>query len=156
VQPGWLRGFLHEPTTIRPWLSVRMPTFDLGQDETERIGAYLRAVAPPNPEPVAAQAGVTAAAGKELFELLKCQQCHVLGTIPTDQPPSNLAPDLRMARDRLQPEWILAWLRAPSAILPGTRMPTFWPDFPASFYPPLGKDGEKQVRAIRDHLLTLR
>ena len=25
-----------------------------------------------------------------LFELLKCQQCHVLGTIPKDQPTANL------------------------------------------------------------------
>jgi hypothetical protein len=35
-------------------------------------------------------------------------------------------------------------------------MPSFWPDYPNSFYDPLGKDGAKQVRAIRDHLLTLR
>ena len=37
-----------------------------------------------------------AAVGKEMFELLQCQQCHVLGAIPKDQPTSNLAPDLRM------------------------------------------------------------
>ena len=50
---------------------------------------------------------------------------------------------------------IASFLRNPGAILPGTRMPSFWPDYPASFYDPLGKDGAKQVRAIRDHLLTL-
>ncbi len=68
------------------------------------------------------------AGGKALFELLKCQQCHVLGTIPKDQPTSNLAPDLRMSSDRLQPDWILAWLKNPAVILPGTRLPAFWPD----------------------------
>ena len=155
VQAGWLRGFLHQPKTIRPWLSVRMPTFALSDDEVERAGNYLRAIAPSNPEPSAAPGGVTAAAGKELFELLKCQQCHVLGDIPRDQPASNLAPDLRMTRERLQPEWLLAWLRNPAAILPGTRMPTFWPDFPKSFYPALEGDGAKQVRAISEHLRTL-
>jgi len=155
VQPAWLRGFLHQPKTIRPWLSVRMPTFALSDDEVERAGNYLRAIAPPNPEVSPAPPGATAGAGKELFDLLKCQQCHVLGTIPGDQPASNLAPDLRMTRDRLQPEWIVAWLRNPSAILPGTRMPAFWPDFPRSFYPPLDRDGSRQVRAISEYLRTL-
>ncbi len=156
VQPDWLRRFLQQPATIRPWLSVRMPTFGLSDDEVEVVGNYFRGIAPENPKPMAGIPDVTAASGKALFELLKCQQCHVLGAVPTDQPTSNLAPDLRLAHERLQPEWIRAWLRNPGAILPGTRMPSFWPDYPASFYPPLERDGQKQVRAIRDHLLTLR
>ena len=96
------------------------------------------------------------ATGRELFELLKCQQCHVLGTIPRDQEVSNLAPDLRMATDRLQADWILDWLRAPATIVPGTRMPAFWPEYPKSYYPHFGGSGEAQIRAVRDHLLTLR
>lgn len=156
VQPAWLRGFLRQPSTIRPWLSLRMPTFGLADDELERVGEYFRSIAPENPKPTPLPDGVSAAEGRELFELLKCQQCHVLGSIPKDQPTSNLAPDLRMAHERLQPDWILAWLRNPGAILPGTRMPTFWPDYPKSYYAPLDKDGAKQVRAIRDHVLALR
>jgi mono/diheme cytochrome c family protein len=156
VQPDWLRRFLHQPTTIRPWLSVRMPTFGLSDDEVDVVGNYFRSIAPDNPKPTAGTPDVTPASGKALFDLLKCQQCHVLGAVPKDQPTSNLAPDLRLAHERLQPEWILAWLRNPGSILPGTRMPSFWPDYPQSFYDPLGKDGAKQVRAIRDHLLTLR
>ena len=35
-------------------------------------------------------------------------------------------------------------------------MPAFWPEHPKSFYPQLGGDAEAQMRAIRDHLLTLR
>ncbi len=103
VQSDWLRGFLREPKTIRPWLSVRMPTFTLTDDDRGTVGGYLRAIAPPNVGPGAGQpvtpgftANVTPAAGKELFELLKCQQCHVLGAIPKDQPTANLAPDLRL------------------------------------------------------------
>lgn len=156
VQPDWLRRFLHRPATIRPWLSVRMPTFGLSDDEVAVVGNYFRGIAPENPKPAANTPDVTAASGNALFEMLKCQQCHVLGAVPKDQPTSNLAPDLRRAHERLQPEWILAWLRNPGAILPGTRMPSFWPDYPASFYPPLDRDGPQQVRAIRDHLLTLR
>ena len=98
----------------------------------------------------------TAGSGKELFDLLKCQQCHVLGAIPKDQPTSNLAPDLRMAHERLQPDWMLDWMKKPSDILPGTRMPAYWPDYPKSFYPQLGGGAEAQIRAIRDHILTFR
>jgi hypothetical protein len=82
----------------------------------------------------------------------------VLGTIPRDQPTANLAPDLRMASDRLNPEWILEWLKNPLSFLPGTRMPGFWPVdmYPKSPFPQLGGDAAAQIRAIRDHLLTFR
>jgi mono/diheme cytochrome c family protein len=155
VQGSWLRRFLRQPRTIRPWLSVRMPTFGWNDDDLDRVSEYFGEIARPNPEPTDAPAP-PAASGTELFDLLKCQQCHVLGTVPTDQPTSNLAPDLRMAHERLQPDWILAWLRNPSAILPGTRMPAFWPDYPKSFYPPLDRNAEAQIRALRDHVLDLR
>src|SRR5262249_5428732 len=106
-------------------------------------------------------------AAKQLFELLKCQQCHVLGTIPKDQPTSNLAPDLRMAPERLNPDWILEWLKRPSDILPGTRMPAFWPDYPRSMYARqlrgfewlpehMSGTADAQIRAIRDYLLTFK
>jgi mono/diheme cytochrome c family protein len=101
-------------------------------------------------------ASATPGAGRELFELLRCQQCHVLGSVPADLAPSTLAPDLRMTSERLQPDWILDWLRSPLTIVPGTRMPVFWPEYPKSPYPQLGGDAAAQMRAIRDHLLTLR
>jgi mono/diheme cytochrome c family protein len=156
VQRDWLRRFLREPRTIRPWLAVRMPTFAWTDKDLDRVSEYFGEIAPPNPRPASARAAGTPQAGPVLFDLLKCQQCHVLGSIPTDQPTSNLAPDLRIAHDRLQPDWIVAWLRNPSAILPGTRMPTFWPDYPKSFYAPLGGDAEAQIRALRDHVMELR
>jgi cbb3-type cytochrome oxidase cytochrome c subunit len=156
VQRQWLQRFLHQPQTIRPWLAVRMPTFGLADTELAKVSDYLAAIAPPNPKPSPVSDAVTAAAGKELFELLKCQQCHVLGTVPRDQPTANLAPDLRLARERLQADWILGWLRNPADILPGTRMPTFWPEYPKSFYPALSGDAAAQVRALREHVLALR
>jgi mono/diheme cytochrome c family protein len=160
VQPDWLYAFLRGPITIRPWLSVRMPTFGLDDSSLNGViryfGAVSNTIGPFETHTVTPASRTDAAAGKQLFDLLKCQQCHVLGEIPRDQPTSNLAPDLRMSAERLRPEWILAWLRNPAAILPGTRMPAFWPDYPKSFYPQFGGDGEAQIRAIRDHLLTLR
>jgi hypothetical protein len=61
-----------------------------------------------------------------------------------------------MATDRLQPDWILEWLRAPLRIQPGTRMPQFWPDHPKSSFPQLNGDAAAQIQAVRDYLLTFR
>jgi len=160
VQPDWLYAFLRGPITIRPWLNVRMPTFGLDDQNLNGVIRYFGAVSD-TIGPFQTHAVINASAkgddpGKPLFELLKCQQCHVLGTIPKDQPTSNLAPDLRMSAERLQPDWILAWLKNPAVILPGTRMPAFWPEYPKSYYPQMGGSAEEQIRAIRDHLLTLR
>ena len=159
VQADWLYAFLRGPITIRPWLNVRMPTFHLDDPQLNDVIGYFQAI-PNQIRPFRTHDVVTAsnasAGGKELFDLLRCQQCHVLGAIPKDQPTANLAPDLRMAVDRLNPEWIDEWLKNPARIQPGTRMPAFWPNYPKSDFPQLGNSAEAQIRAIRDHLLTLR
>jgi mono/diheme cytochrome c family protein len=159
VQPEWLYAFLRGPITIRPWISVRMPTFGLSDQNLNTVIRYFGSITDsigPFRTPEIVRTSNEEAAGKQLFELLKCQSCHVLGTVPKDQQPSTLAPDLRMSSERLQPDWILDWLKSPLTILPGTRMPVFWPDYPKSFYPHLGGDAAAQIRAIRDYLLTFR
>ncbi|MBI3490524.1 MAG: c-type cytochrome [Acidobacteria bacterium] len=160
VQPDWLYAFLRGPITIRPWLSVRMPTFGLDDPNLNGViryfGSVSNTIGPFQTHEVVKASNTADAGGKALFELLKCQQCHVLGAIPKDQPTSNLAPDLRMSAERLNPEWIIEWLKRPSDILPGTRMPAFWPDYPKSFYTQMGGSAEAQIKAIRDHLLTFR
>jgi mono/diheme cytochrome c family protein len=160
VQHDWLYAFIRGPITIRPWLAVRMPTFGLDDQNVNDVISYFGSVSnsigPFQTHEVVKTAANADGTGKQLFELLKCQQCHVLGTIPKDQPTSNLAPDLRMAPERLQPEWMVAWMKKPSDIVPGTRMPAFWPDYPKSFYPQFGGDAETQIRAIRDYILTFR
>jgi mono/diheme cytochrome c family protein len=159
VQPDWLNAFLRGPITIRPWLNVRMPTFGFDDVNVNGIIRYFGAVSNsigPFQTHVTSVSNKEDTDGNALFVTLQCQACHVLGAIPKDKPVSSLAPDLRMAYERLQPDWILQWLKNPGAILPGTKMPQFWPDYPKSPYPQMGGDGDAQVRAIRDHVLTLR
>jgi cytochrome c2 len=159
VQPDWLYAFLREPITIRPWLDVRMPTFGLDDPALNSViryfGSISNTIGPFQTHEIALTRNEQAV-GKELFDLLRCQQCHVLGAIPKDQPVANLAPDLRMGPDRLNPDWIDQWLKNPAAFLPGTRMPAYWPDFPKSPFPQLGGDAAAQIRAVRDHLMTFR
>jgi hypothetical protein len=159
VQSDWLYAFVRGPITIRPWLDVHMPTFGLDDQSLNGVIRYFGSISNtigPFQTHEIVRTSNEQANGKQLFELLKCQQCHVLGAIPKDQPTSNLAPDLRMAPERLNPDWILDWLKKPSDILPGTRMPAFWPDYPKSFYPQFEGNSDAQMRAIRDHLLTFR
>jgi mono/diheme cytochrome c family protein len=160
VKPDWLYAFLRGPITIRPWLSVRMPTFSLDDQHWNGVisyfGAISNSIGPFRTHEVVRASTASDADGKQLFEAMQCQRCHVLGTIPKDVETSNLAPDLRMASERLQADWILDWLKTPSTILPGTRMPAFWPDYPKTPYPQLGGNADAQIGAIRDHLLTLR
>jgi len=159
VQPDWLYAFLRGPITIRPWLDVRMPTFGLDDQNLNGVIRYFGAVSNtigPFQTHEIVRTTSNEGVGKQLFELLKCQQCHVLSEIPKDQPTANLAPDLRMTAERLQPDWILEWLNKPLDILPGTRMPSYWPDYPKSFYPQLGGSAAAQIRAVRDHLLTFK
>ena len=158
MRADWLYAFLKGPISIRPWLEVRMPTFGLEDDHLNAVIHYFQAI-PDQVQPFrtieSVKASKETAIGKELFELLRCQQCHVLGEIPADQPTANLAPDLRMSPERLNPEWIDDWMIAPLRIQPGTRMPQFWPNHPKSDFPQFDGDGDRQIRAIRDYLLTL-
>ena len=165
VQQDWLYAFFQGPITIRPWLDVRMPTFGLDDahwnDVLDYFAAISDAVGPFRTHEAVTDA-TTLRTGEALFEMLQCQQCHVLDTIPEDQDVSNLAPDLRMARDRLQPDWIVDWMVDPLAIQPGTRMPMFWAEYPNSIYDPLTggarasavADAPSQIESIRDYLLT--
>ncbi|MBM3779172.1 MAG: c-type cytochrome [Acidimicrobiia bacterium] len=160
VQADWLYAFLRSPIQIRPWLDVRMPSFGLNDDRWNEVIGYFQAIPnqlrPFRTVEMAQTSAADAATGKELFDLLRCQQCHVLGEIPADQPTANLAPDLRMGHERLNPEWMDEWMISPLRIVPGTRMPMFWPNYPKSDFPQFGGDAQRQIEAVRNHIMSFR
>jgi cytochrome c2 len=70
------------------------------------------------------------AAGRKVFEMLKCKQCHPRTDQEMNAPgvdKANLAPNLQMASTRLRHDWISDWIRRPEEWMPGTRMPTNFP-----------------------------
>ncbi len=159
VQEPWLHDFLKSPSTIRPWLKLRMPTFSLTDDEIGTITKYFLAIHKkelelrdykdfePDPKYVAA--------GKKLFEEFQCLSCHYTGKIPEGKTPADLAPNLAMAKGRLKPEWILDWIQNPESIQPGTRMPGYFPDLQSPDPDVLGGDAKEQIRALRDYVFTI-
>jgi mono/diheme cytochrome c family protein len=164
VQPNWFYGFLQNPVPLRPWLDVRMPTFGLSNDETRTIVNYFRAqdrVDSPfvfvNQEALSPE---LVEAGRLLAseDYLNCFSCHQQGDRKPEGPKDGWAPDLAMAKERLNPDWIFDWIKDPQSLQENTRMPSFYdfsdpsPDGPDDI---LGGSDAMQVEALRDYILTL-
>jgi mono/diheme cytochrome c family protein len=135
VQSDWLFAFLQAPKTgqIRPWLEVHMPTFgftDAELNDLTRYFAFLDRASYPFLTAEHATQPAQWAAGKKVFELLRCKQCHPRSEQEMNVPGvdrASLAPNLQMAARRLRHDWINDWIRRPDEWMPGTRMPTNFP-----------------------------
>ncbi|MEX2117079.1 MAG: c-type cytochrome [Bacteroidota bacterium] len=160
VQEQWLHSFLRNPTTVRPWLKLRMPTFQLSDQEIGTIQKYFLAMS--NQDFVIRDYAATtveakyASPGRKLFELYQCAKCHPSGTADLSElSASDLAPDLSLAASRLKPEWIVEWIIDPQKLQPGTRMPTFFYDGEAPDQETLGGDVREQAKALSAHIWNL-
>ncbi len=153
VQAEWLFDFLKKPTTIRPWVTVRMPTFHFTDEEADELVRYFTATAPTGGgfQVVPRESLTTAsvAHGKQIFEAYKCIQCHQVGETTRD--PADLAPDLTLASTRLRPGWIGDWLKDPQVLMPNTRMPSYF----YSGGDRLIDDADEQIVDLRNYVWTL-
>lgn len=168
TRPDWLFRFLKSPQTgeIRPWLKLRMPTYGLSDAEANVLVKYFALEGRtqfPYQTPQMQFAPQHLAAGRQLFDQLKCGLCHImegkalgkpLEQIPEEDLP-RLAPDLSLAHDRLQRDWLIhKWLPDPLSQVPGTRMPQF--EYGPNLAPNiLGGDARKQIEALTDYVLSL-
>jgi mono/diheme cytochrome c family protein len=158
VQPDWLFGFLKQPVPIRPWLSIRMPTFNLSDEESNTLVQYFAALSnltvpfvhvDAESIPTDHVAAAKLLLSKDYFD---CFSCHVQGDTKPEGPPEGWAPNFAMAKDRLNPEWIIQWLHDPQQVQPGTKMPSFYPGGPDDV---LDGSDDRQIEAIRDYLMVL-
>jgi len=97
--------------------------------------------------------------GKQMFVAYQCAKCHATreGQALTDD---IIAPNLILAKERLQPEWILQWLIDPQQLQPGTKMPNFFSFNEDDDYNPIYSDEDahmqyKMIVAIRDYLMIM-
>lgn len=159
VQEQWLHGFLKNPTTIRPWLQVRMPTFQLTDNEIAVIQKYFLGLS--NQEFKLRDYAETPidpkylAPGRKLFESYQCLSCHYTGKIPEGKSFADLAPNLALASSRLKPEWIIDWLRDPSKLQPGTRMPTYFYAGEAPDKTVFNGNAEEQIKALTTYVWSI-
>jgi mono/diheme cytochrome c family protein len=85
-------------------------------------------------------------------DFFNCLSCHQQGDRKPEGPVEGWAPDLNLARQRLNPNWIIKWLQDPQKVQPGTKMPSFYPGGPDNI---LGGKDDRQIEALRDYLMTL-
>jgi mono/diheme cytochrome c family protein len=158
VQSNWFFSFLKAPTPLRPWLQIRMPTFGLSDEHATQLVNYFNGLSKVEqpfvhvddrkipPEHIEAAKQLVS---KDYFN---CFSCHQQGDRKPEGPVEGWAPDLNMARQRLNPNWLIKWLKDPQKVQPGTKMPSFYPGGPDNILD--GKD-DRQIEALRDYLLTL-
>lgn len=154
VQPNWLYHFFKNPSTIRPWLKIRMPSFGLSDEENNALIEYFRGLEHQTTQhettPSLAKSGDHFKLGQDTFNQYQCLNCHKNPPYPAGTDLSNLAPPLTLLPNRLRYEWVARWLKNPDALMPGTRMPGF-------FYAdgqPMFENADEQISAVRDYLFV--
>jgi len=144
AQRQWLISFLKNPQTLRPTLVLRMPQFNMTDQEAAVLADYLGIVlqsplVDPSKIDPKTFTPEKAALGKQLYEVkYQCQSCHTIGSGG-----GYVGPNLNNAGNWLTPAWIEAWLRNPQALLPDTIEPR------RAFT-------EDEIQALTAYLLTLR
>lgn len=158
VQTPWLFTFLKAPLSVRPWLRLRMPTFGLTDAEVNALANYFNGLSRVEipyayfDERKVPKEHVEAARVLFSKDYFNCLSCHQQGDRKPEGPPEGWAPDLAVARGRLNPNWILKWLQDPQKVQPGTKMPSFFPGGPDNI---LGGKDDRQIEALRDYIMTL-
>ncbi|MBI4042527.1 MAG: c-type cytochrome [Deltaproteobacteria bacterium] len=160
VKPNWLFDFFYHVKMLRPWLKVRMPSFNFTDEEVNDLVKYFVALdhqpfpfETEKPRPLTPQQKGEAV---QLFEILKCQQCHPSGAEAEGvQASSTLGPNLAMARERLRRAWMIDWLKDPQKLQPGTMMPGFFVEGSTPVPHLLNGDPQLQIEALTDYLQTL-
>jgi mono/diheme cytochrome c family protein len=155
VQADWFHYFLDNVYPIRPWLSVRMPSFNFTNEERNAIVGMFQHKAHQETfvdleNAVNWEPGERAAA-KALFKELDCATCHTSG-FNNDE---ATAPNLYMAKRRLRPSWVSKWLSNPQSILEDTVMPNFWEDGESQAPDILGGDSKKQIQALTKYIFEI-
>jgi len=126
---------------LRPWLAVRMPKFNLADDELRALIGYLIEAdrIPDRPdvkdgslenraednEPVD-DATLTRAGGRLVTsEGFGCTSCHQIGkSLPVGVSPAAHGADLSLVGGRVRAEWFDRWVRNPARIIPRMEMPS--------------------------------
>lgn len=122
----------HSP--LRPWLSIRMPKFNLSQDEMRALTAYLveadripeRDTSAPSAVPSTEDNTPRSLAGSRLVTAdgFGCTSCHQIGnSLPLKVALNAHGTDLSMLGNRIRRTWYDRWMRNPARIVPRMEMP---------------------------------
>ncbi|MFK7991625.1 MAG: cytochrome C oxidase Cbb3 [Sandaracinaceae bacterium] len=127
LRPDWIARFLRRPHDVRPGLPATMPRLPMTEEDARDIAAALTEDAAPLASPPPTEESVPT--GLALIEGRGCLGCHRFSQVRESTPTMGgaaeaLAPDLRHTRERMSEAMLLRWLEDPSAVHPGTLMPS--------------------------------
>jgi len=121
LKGSWLFSFLKNPTPVRTWVKVKMPTFALTDNEVRDFTAYFEALSNID---IFYEGGVNVEKQQKNIELgvkivntMDCGKCHDDG---------EKGIEFSIASDRLRQGWISKWLKNTRELIPWTKMPNHW------------------------------
>jgi mono/diheme cytochrome c family protein len=134
-------GKLH----VRPVLATRMPIW--GKAALGSIVEALQAADSTKEPPATVFSEQAVKDGRQLVGVrgLGCVNCHSMNGQKSLGMPG---PDLGTVQDRIKYGWFTKWLDSPASLVPGTRMPQFWPGHEAAYKDIAGGTQDAQVAAI--------
>jgi len=174
VQTPWLYRFLKNPGRLRHTTVLRMPRFNLDDAEARALANYFAAAEKaeypyqrvPQRQPAYLADRDIEFSGADhdylseswrLFNAPLCIKCHSLGGrqfTPSDPKKDIRGPNLDLAHDRLQPDWVQVWLSNPKWVTPYTSMPQPFLKNQKLFPEHFEGNGLRQTTAVRDALMN--
>jgi mono/diheme cytochrome c family protein len=147
VSRAWIYKWLKDPRTLTDAdgnvsvngvaMDPRMPKFQLTELELRVLSAYLSVQRSRRPESArvsmaVAKTGDAADQGQVRFNQMFCVTCHAIAVErggETKLIGGDIGPELTKVGSKVNPEWLVAWLRDPQGYLEHTRMPRYeWSD----------------------------
>ena len=151
VSRAWVYKWLKEPRTISDSsgnvvvdgydTNPRMPQFRFKKGEVRNLSAYLSSLKSPLVESSQIDPSVAAAwrsqsdllsYGELRFRQMFCTDCHALAVTRLGQTEligGDVGPELTKVGSKVNPDWLVSWLRNPQAYLPHSQMPRYeWSD----------------------------
>jgi mono/diheme cytochrome c family protein len=153
VSREWIYKWLKEPRTIldkdgnvtvngyETQEEPRMPQFRLAETELRGLSAYLSVQRAKALVPYKIDAHVVAgwsknpeliSQGELRFRQMFCSTCHSLAVTRAGETKligGDIGPELTKVGSKVNPDWLIAWLRDPQGYLPHTRMSRYgWSD----------------------------
>ncbi len=174
AQTPWLYSFLKNPDRLRYTTVLRMPHFNMSNDEAEKLANYFSAVdGTPYPYQEVPQREPEYLEAKEHehpnylhdgWQVITmppptgfCAGCHSVGGrefAGGDPTKVTRGPNLDRVSSRLRPDWLRLWLYNPKLITPYTRMPQNFTRDKQVFPQLFGGNGQEQAGAASDALMN--
>ncbi len=176
VQTPWLYQFLKDPEPIRRSIVLRMPKFNMSDEEARVLANYFAAkdgvpfpyqtIPQKQLDYQAQQANTYHSEFPEAeFDYLTaswnvlngplCRKCHNVGGNVVNDPKQVKGPNLQRVEQRLRPEWTQLWVYKPMWVYPYTAMPENFPaDKPGEMKKLFGGQNPRQAESVIDALFN--